>query len=499
MQKKLLAVAVLSAFSGLAAAQSANVTLYGTMIGDFQSASSTRADSSLTGGVNSSTRTGASLTTNPFNATTRTRMNPAGSNFGVRGTEDLGNGMSAWFQAEASMTLGAPSGVPDGVNHGNALSWRNSAVGLRSNSWGTVFVGMWDTPFNSMVNANNINSSMSNATTQTTANLLGATLLGNGAWSGQNEFAACIVSTGVAGSTCANAGTNFDRRQKMISQWWSPNWNGFEVRAAYSAVGFADSATTSAVGGTAFAAPNLRPTIWDLSLAYTNGPLNVSYAYERQKDLLAYALYTAQNGTGAGNSPAVGTLGGGNGTGAWTTGTSTAAAATAALGTINAGGSTATGHRLGARYTFNLGGGKLGLGALLESLKYNVTYTTIGGPAAAASLLDSLSKRSWRLQGNYGWGSHLVGMDYTRAGQLNGSITNVNGAAANSWNAGGTGARAWTLQYGYSLSKRTSLVGFYMNVKNENNSNSGGSTFGALPSGAGATVTYWGGNIRHAF
>ena len=506
MQKKLLAVAVLSAFSGLAAAQSANVTLYGTLIGDWQMASATGADSSTTAGTNSSVRSAASLTTNPTNNTSRSRTNPAGSNFGLRGTEDLGNGLSAWFQLELSATLGAPSGTPEGANHGNAASYRNSAVGLRSNTWGSLSVGMWDTPFNVMQGANNINGRFLNATTGTGANMLGATVLGNGAWSGQNEFATCTPGTGtaVAGSACLNAGMNFDRRQKFITQWWSPNWNGFESRVAYSGVQFADNATTSNVGAaSAFSAPNMRPAIWDISLAYTNGALNVSYAYERQKDLLAYALYTAQNGaSAAGGIPGLGLIGGGNGTGAWTTGSSTAALATAAVGTYNASGSAGTGHRLGARYKFTgIGPGSIGVGAMWESLKYDLSYSLIGGPAAAGNvaLLSQLKKTAYRLQGNYEWGSHLIGLDYTRANRLQGSISNTTAAGTGAWDSSGTGSRAWVLGYSYMLSKRTSLMGYYMNVRNESNSNTGGSTFAPIGTGAGATVQYYGASIRHAF
>ena len=46
MQKKLLAVAVLSAFSGVAAAQSANVTLYGTIVQNVEQVSATGGDGS---------------------------------------------------------------------------------------------------------------------------------------------------------------------------------------------------------------------------------------------------------------------------------------------------------------------------------------------------------------------------------------------------------------------------------------------------------------------
>ena len=75
MQKKLLAAAVLSAFAGVASAQSANVTLFGTLLGNFEIADATGADSSAAaGGSTSSVRGGAigaaptALNTGPFNA-----------------------------------------------------------------------------------------------------------------------------------------------------------------------------------------------------------------------------------------------------------------------------------------------------------------------------------------------------------------------------------------------------------------------------------------------
>ena len=161
MQKKLLAVAVLSAFSGLAAAQSANVTLYGTILGDFQNTGTSGGDGTGTAlatgqpaGANSSFRlnalgngvgavaasgspglqvptTAASSTSGNLgnrylnsqaiaagtsqaaisSAPNRNRENSAGTNFGIRGTEDLGNGLSAWFQMELSATLGGGSAI----------------------------------------------------------------------------------------------------------------------------------------------------------------------------------------------------------------------------------------------------------------------------------------------------------------------------------------------------------------------------------------------------
>jgi len=477
MQKKLLAAAVLSAFAGVASAQSSNVTIYGTLQGDMQFRSATGADTATPAAAqqNNSFRTAASFTANPANQSTRSFANPAGSNFGLRGTEDLGNGLSAWFQLELSTALGSPSGVPDGANHGNAPTYRNSAVGLRSNSWGTVAVGGWDTPFNVMaVATGNVNGRTSNATTGQQANLLGTTMIGQGAWSGQNESAACLAATGNSTNSCLNAGMNFDRRQKQLLQWWSPNWNGIEARVAYAAVGANDGTTADNR-----AAGALKPTIWDMSLAYNNGPLAVGYAYSNQKDLLAYA---------AANSAIA--IANGAGTGAMSI----------TAGTV--GSSKGVGHRVGGKYTFNLGGGQsIGLGALWESLKWNVGY---GAAGAVAGDLTEIKKTAWRLQANYATGNHFFGADYTRANDLKGSLTSTPGAATaaaglRAFDGGGTGARSFQLTYNYMLSKRTSVTAYYVDVKNDTNANYGGIVFAGIATAAGADPKYYGVTVRHAF
>ncbi|MBL8386135.1 MAG: porin [Burkholderiales bacterium] len=478
MQKKLLAAAVLSALAGGVSAQSANVTLYGTLQGSFEFASATGADGTAAApaGSASSTRTGAlglAYSANPASQSTRTRMNPAGSNFGLRGSEDLGNGMSAWFQIEIATTLGAPP--PNaGVNHGNAPSFRNTAVGLRSNTWGSIGFGSWDTPFNLIaVSTAQANGRSGAASTGFQANLLGATTFGYGAWSAQNAANACLAAAGGgANAGCFNYGTNFDRRERGGLMWWSPNWNGFEARVHYHATmdGNAVTADNRVNGG-----PALKPNIWSMSLAYTNGPLAVGYAYDRQNDILAYGVNLAGGYAATGVGTGAFTLAGGAG----------AAAA-------NMSGSKGTGHRLGGKYAFNLGGGSsIGVSAMWESLKWTMNYTN---QAAAAVDLSELKKTAWRLQGNFTTGKHFFGLEYTRANELKGSI-----AGGNGFNGGGTDARGIILSYNYMMSKRTSLTAYYTDVNNSTNANYSGIVFGGIATAAGADPKYYGLYVRHAF
>src|SRR6476659_5826103 len=67
----------------------------------------------------------------------RNRITDQSSLIGVRGTEYLGSGLTAWFQLETPF-------LADQNN--TAFATRNSAVGLR-NSLGGVLLGRWDTPF----------------------------------------------------------------------------------------------------------------------------------------------------------------------------------------------------------------------------------------------------------------------------------------------------------------------------------------------------------------
>ena len=282
------------------------------------------------------------------------------------------------------------------------------------------------------------------------------------------------TDVGVRANSCLNAGMNFDRRQKASLMWWSPNWNGFEVKVHYAAVQFGDGNTASSR-----AAGALKPDIWDLGLAYSNGPLSVGYAYERQNDLLAYTAATASSAGG------IGTIGSGVGTGSWQLTGAGAGAASNSRG---------TGHRVGAKYAFAMGGGNsLGLSALWETLKWNVNYA-----AAVAGDLTEMKKTAWRLQGNFTTGNHFFGLEYARANAVSGSI-NSTAAAPRAFDGSGTGSRGWMATYNYMLSKRTSASLYYFQVNNDTNANYTGPVFAGIATAAGADPKYYGVTLRHAF
>jgi predicted porin len=225
MNKKLLAFAVAGATLAPAAmAQTANpVTLYGRMFVMFENV---KADGGAAAPVGS-----------------RNRVNSNGSSLvGVRGTEDLGGGLKAFFQWETEVRLEQDS----------PFSNRNSAVGLQGD-FGSVLLGRWDTPFK----------------------LANASL---------DPFG----DTTLAGYTSAMSDRgNFNRREQNVVQYWSPTWSGFALRASYSA----NEGKTATV----------NPVVTSLSATYTQGPIYLSTAWEKHKDIFkSYANYNVITGSGLG-------------------------------------------------------------------------------------------------------------------------------------------------------------------------------------------------------
>src|ERR687887_1587613 len=73
------------------------------------------------------------------NFASRSRVTSNSSNVGVRGTEELGQGLRAFFQIESSVNF--DSGTQSGF-----WASRNSGIGLIS-GYGQVLLGQWDSPY----------------------------------------------------------------------------------------------------------------------------------------------------------------------------------------------------------------------------------------------------------------------------------------------------------------------------------------------------------------
>jgi predicted porin len=221
MQKKVISLALAAGLvAPLAAfADSANVTFYGVLDAD---AEQVKTDKPV-------------APTATAGASSRGRITSNASRFGLKGSDDLGNGLQAIYQVESRVALNGNDGG-SGVFSG----LRNTNLGL-TGGFGTVFVGNWDTPFKTAHNKVELfdNSSIATATA----------LLGN------------------------NQGANtFNLRQNSSVQYWSPVMSGFQIKGDYSFV--------NAIAGSAAATPSLL----SLSAAYDNGPIYVALANEQHRD-----------------------------------------------------------------------------------------------------------------------------------------------------------------------------------------------------------------------
>jgi predicted porin len=176
----------------------------------------------------------------------RNRVTDQASYVGVRGTEDIGGGLKAFFQLEwayrpddnaTTTAVAVPSPTPGSINN-TPFSGRNSAVGLQG-GFGSILMGRWDTPMK---------------VTQTAVDPFGD--LTNG------DITGAALDQG-----------NFSRRETNMVQYWSPNIAGFSARLHYTA----NEGKTSST----------NPSVTGASLTYSTGGLYAAYAYEKHKDVAA--------------------------------------------------------------------------------------------------------------------------------------------------------------------------------------------------------------------
>jgi predicted porin len=126
MQKKLIALAIASAISVPALADTANFSFYG--IADVS-------HDSINTGDGTTTKNGATA----VKGITKQVVSSNVSRFGFKGSEDLGDGLAAVWQIEQQIDIDAAAK--------NTFASRNTFAGLKSNALGTVLIGIHDTPY----------------------------------------------------------------------------------------------------------------------------------------------------------------------------------------------------------------------------------------------------------------------------------------------------------------------------------------------------------------
>lgn len=156
---------------------------------------------------------------------------------GFRGSEDLGDGLTAIFQVEGTLSVDTGAGE---------LARRDTRVGL-DGGFGTLFAGHWVTAYNGA-------TSSLDPFYPTTAGYM--SIIGNGA-------AAAVDNVSNVYS--------FDRRQANSIHYWSRPWKGLGLRLTH---GLAEERPASGA----------KPSLTSVAAVYEEGPWYATLAHERHHE-----------------------------------------------------------------------------------------------------------------------------------------------------------------------------------------------------------------------
>lgn len=241
MQKKLIALAIAS-LSGAAFAQ--NVTVYGVADGTFDLISVSGGSAAL-----------------KANTPSFTRVSTNGSRIGFKGTENLGNGLTALFQFESNANFDSAGGL--GTS-------RDSFVGI-SGDFGKVILGNLTGPTRAFAAKLDVNTGNDGIGT-------------NNAIVGKLGGALATGGAPAPATRSATTSSLFDSRFTNAIAYISPSFSGFEAIAMYVAN----------EGKTDTPAAKTNASAYDLGLNYNQGPLMVGLTYANtssKNDVAAAAAY----------------------------------------------------------------------------------------------------------------------------------------------------------------------------------------------------------------
>jgi len=364
MKKKLMAVAVAGALAApaLVMAQTSTVQVYGKLTYEY--------------GI---------LDQGFGQRSTDYADSPGGSEIAFRGEEKLGGGLSAWFQCATSADVRAMDQ--------EGLCSRNSAVGFKG-GWGNLHFGRWDTPMKRALNVGTVGAEETG--------ILGMSFLPFGGSGGADV-------TGTAADASVNR-QRWKRREAALSYYESPNFNGFQILAAFgSGNAAADLAANRADG-----AANAKPRVQSLAGTYQSGPLGIGLAYERHNQM------------------------------------GVAGPASAVLQDFD---DRAWG--ISAAYTF---GGNIKVGATYLAPKFETGVGT------------SIKKKTYTIGVDWAIGGpHSVQAQYAKASDCKGNGAAIGGNGGCAAAGPDTGGDAWSLAYSYAFSKRTRVKVGYVRVDNDIN------------------------------
>jgi predicted porin len=343
------------------------------------------------------------------------------ANIKFQSRENLGGGLTAW----GSLENGFAPGRANGANFG----WfgRNNGVGLESNSWGTVMMGQWDSPYKSLDGAWSIGTPAGYSYSAT------APIFGAGDTTGTMPNPNCANNISGAGFTAtpattpagavgtvatfcaysAGSATAFQRRLANTVQYWSPRWSGVQLLLAVQTNDVkANSTIAPPVNGTIQKAD---PALWAAALRWDGPRWSLVGGYERHQNFNL----------------------------------ATQTAAQIAANTINRK-SSDNAWKIGGNYNF---------GPAQVSLAYERLTYELGTEAAPTDRRD----RNWSIGLAVPIGNGAIRSQYSRGKTTGSAVIGAGGTSAN--------GRLFNLSYEYNLSKRSMLYVAFAKMTQDANSN----------------------------
>jgi predicted porin len=353
------------------------------------------------------------------------------SNYGFRGRESLGGGLTAWFQIEQNAPMERSN------NTAITPASRNSAVGLQG-AFGNVFWGQWTTPWADLDSLwgigtvggwGPVTSIIGRRETTGTAPNYGCANAGHG-------VATSCESVEAAGGV----GHPFWRRASQSIHWQSPVWAGTQVKLMYQTNESKHRGTSiTTTGANSFAGVTANPDLWSGSVAWSGmgGRARIGVAYDRHKEF-----------------------------------TST--------------GTTDVGWRTTGGFNF----GFMDVGFAYEQMKYKcnggltaASATQFAGTNGCGSAVGGdVKAKQWGVGVAVPVGGHMIRASYAQAKDLEGPNAAVVGPVNTTFatasatcptvgtlGCGPTGAKTWNVGYEHRFSKRTQLGVGYAKMDNEAN------------------------------
>ena len=219
------------------------------------------------------------------------RIQSNAGNIGFAASMDAGNDISVNVQCEQFTYYNHFAGGTGWCN-------RNSKIGLSHPQMGEIMFATWLLPYNEGV-AQWVDPFYDAGADSHTSIMgsVGANTIFYNTGDFDIQASGSGPGTGFSGAEFNYAGagydTGFNRRQENIIQYWSPNWNGFVFRFAWTA-GNRDESNSPRrkMEGTNCVANcgEIDPVIRSSSLAYTNGPLWLAVTWQDHEDWTAVSV-----------------------------------------------------------------------------------------------------------------------------------------------------------------------------------------------------------------